>query len=451
MSQPLRDYFALEAGEYLEQMDALLAAEGAPDAERFFRLARGVRGSAQVADATEIATVAARLEQVARALREGRLPLSENVRVRAVRTVDDLRVLVRGHRHWGPAEEARAREAVARWTEFGDARPATPAAGGEAQLFAFARREIEAVVAELDRVLGEMRRAPAVREPLRWLLRRMRPIRGLAGVSSLAGVAEVLEGIEEQAQELLSGSRPVEPAELALLEAGHDALLAFAGALEDGGAGAAPDAALDRFRALREERSEGGEDDVVPIAALFHDDDGPHIVSSSAAPVPLPGDAPEAVLLFLRIEATGFLDRAEALLAEGGGRTRGFARVARQLADLARAVGELAASYGLAHVAQTAERAGAELREARDADAARGILGTLRAVLPGAESAAEPGEGVVPIEELLLRGAAALRAAHELRPRVDDLVAEQPELAGMLGELWALLELAAEPEATVTV
>ncbi len=51
MAQPLSEYFALEAGEFLDQMDALLAGGERPDPVRFFRLARGVRGSAQLAGA----------------------------------------------------------------------------------------------------------------------------------------------------------------------------------------------------------------------------------------------------------------------------------------------------------------------------------------------------------------------------------------------------------------
>ena len=46
MSQPLSEYFAQEAGEYLDRLDALLSRGDAPDAIEFFRVARGVRGSA---------------------------------------------------------------------------------------------------------------------------------------------------------------------------------------------------------------------------------------------------------------------------------------------------------------------------------------------------------------------------------------------------------------------
>ena len=74
MSQPLNEYFVQEAGEYLDELDALLARSGTPDAAEFFRLARGVRGSAQIAGAQPVAQVAEGLEDAARALRDGALP-----------------------------------------------------------------------------------------------------------------------------------------------------------------------------------------------------------------------------------------------------------------------------------------------------------------------------------------------------------------------------------------
>ncbi|HEU4452172.1 MAG TPA: Hpt domain-containing protein, partial [Longimicrobium sp.] len=106
MSQPLSDYFAQEAGEFLDHLDALLARAEAPDPVEFFRRARGVRGSAQIAGADEVAAVAERLEDGARALRDGVLPWSEEVRERARRTVDDLRAMVAAHGSGG-REDAR--------------------------------------------------------------------------------------------------------------------------------------------------------------------------------------------------------------------------------------------------------------------------------------------------------------------------------------------------------
>ncbi|HEX6912623.1 MAG TPA: Hpt domain-containing protein, partial [Longimicrobium sp.] len=219
MTQPLREYFTLEAGEFLDQMDALLAGADRPDPVRFFRLARGVRGSAQLAGAAPIAEVADRLEDGARAIRDGLLPWSPEVRDRARRTADDLRALVDRHgRGWDAADDARARAAAERWSDVrGRRRSDAPGTGDE--LFAFVRREIQGVVAEMDRILAELTGHPELRDPLRVVLRRMRPVRGVAGMEALAPVLEVLEGIEDAAHEVLSRTGGVLAAELELLAA----------------------------------------------------------------------------------------------------------------------------------------------------------------------------------------------------------------------------------------
>ncbi|HEX5872132.1 MAG TPA: Hpt domain-containing protein, partial [Longimicrobium sp.] len=117
MAQPLSEYFTLEAGEYLDQMDALLAGSDRPDPVRFFRLARGVRGSAQLAGAAPIAEVAERLEDGARAIRDGVMQWSPEVRDRARRTADDLRTLVEHHGGWSEADDERAAAAADRWSD----------------------------------------------------------------------------------------------------------------------------------------------------------------------------------------------------------------------------------------------------------------------------------------------------------------------------------------------
>ncbi|HEX2204872.1 MAG TPA: Hpt domain-containing protein, partial [Longimicrobium sp.] len=103
MSQPLSEYFAQEAGEFLDRLDALLARPDAPDAVELFRLARGVRGGGQLAGADEVAAVAERLEDAARAYRDGVLPWSDDFRERARHTAADLRALVAALDRWGPA------------------------------------------------------------------------------------------------------------------------------------------------------------------------------------------------------------------------------------------------------------------------------------------------------------------------------------------------------------
>jgi chemotaxis protein histidine kinase CheA len=468
VSQSLSDYFALEAGEFLDQLDALLAGGGAPDAERFFRLARGVRGSARMAQEAQIAGVAEALEGAARALQERALPWSEETRALAVRTVDDLRVLVRARGRWSPAEDARAREAAARWTGLSPERgPARAADGAGDQFVAFLRREVMGVVSELDHASESLRRAPEEREPLREVVRRMRPLRGMTGVDALAPVQEVLEGVEETAGALVSRPGGLADAHLELLAAARTALAAALVAVERGGdAAGLPE--LERFRDARDRMAEAAsgaaaqDDGVLPVSALFYEDAGPHVVSSPLAPVPAAGGSvPGEVERFLRLEATGFLDRAEALLASvSARRDRSFGGVAGQLAALAQSVCELAGTYGMAAVATAAARAADDLRGASTAAEARTALARLRATIPGVAQAAPEAEatapaavspesgagaedGVVPIESLLFSGGAALREALSLRPEIERLAAAggagSAELRGRLEELFDLI------------
>jgi HPt (histidine-containing phosphotransfer) domain-containing protein len=473
MTQPLSEYFALEAGEYLDQLDALLAGSDRPDPVRFFRLARGVRGSAQLAGATPIADVAERLEDGARAIRDGVLPWAPEVRDRARRTAEDLRALVERHGSWGPEEDARARTAVERWGDVhGRRRSDQPGAGDE--LFAFVRREITGVVGEMDRVLAELARQPELREPLRVVLRRMRPVRGVAGMEALAPVLEVLEGIEDAAHEILSRTAPVLTAELELLAAGGGALRAAGYALEGGRApGESPE--LSGFRELRDraEDAAGEEDGVVPVSRLFADGGGPHLVSSPMAPLAAEGEVTPEVEAFLRIEATGFLDRAEGLLGSLPARPRRFTRIAREVAELAASVRDLAATYNVAGLATSAELAATRLRAATTPEDARDALLRLRHALPGAPQpspvaepapvtsaetaeAVEPAiaagpardesadeEGVVPVETLFYSGEDALREALALRGRIADLAGSGPgtPLSEALDELFGLVEL----------
>ncbi|MBV9772486.1 MAG: hypothetical protein JO040_00965 [Gemmatimonadetes bacterium] len=491
MSHSLSDYFALEAGEFLEQLDALLTQGGTPDAERLFRLSRGVRGSARVAQEAEIAGVAEALESAARGLHERSLPWSEELRALAIRTVDDLRALVRARGQWGAAESARAREAVSRWEPFHLERgPVQRTETPGDQLLDFLRREVVGVVSELDHLGEELRRTPEEREPLRSVVRRMRPLRGMAGVASLAPIQEVLEGVEDAVQAILAQPTPLTDAHLELFAAASGALRGGLAALERGEA--APDAELAPFRESRDRLSDAGdreaesEDDVLPISAFFYDDAGPHVLSSPLAPVQTAsgGGAREEVERFLRLEATGFLDRAEALISDlAPRREKRFTRVAGQLGRLAQSVGELAGTYGIAAVRDAAERAAGELRDAGSAAEARAALARLRGALPGASAAgaqpaaapetpaeapasaeasaspeapgappepAESADDVIPIESLLLRGDAALGAALDLRPEIERLAADggAPGLRDLLAEVFDLVALGREAPTT---
>jgi len=472
MSQPLNEYFVQEAGEFLDELDALLARPGSPDAVEFFRLARGVRGSAQIAGVQAVARVAEGLEDAARALRDGALAWSDEVRGRAQQTAADLRALVGASGHWGGDDERRADEAAARWEGVGGARRRGAEGHPAGQIYDFLRRELEGVTGEMDRALAELQANPAGREPLRTVLRRMRPVRGVAGMDTLSPVLELLEGIEDTAHEILKRTSPVSGQEIALLGAARDALRATAKELERGGE-VGVTAELERFREVRD-ASEGGaaaaDAAVVSVASLFYDDAGPHVVSSPMAPVPgseraeehdgsLSGD----VEAFLKMEATGFLDRAEGLVSSLSARPTRFGRIARDLAELARGVGELAVTYGMTVIAHAADDAAQRIAQAAGPDDARGALTTLRSTLLGtpapeavdvdddpasppapAVAAAADEQGVVPIETLVYDADAALREALRMRERVTAMAGASAPLSSALDELFGLVELGLE-------
>lgn len=90
MSQRLDDFLALEAGEYLSRMSRLLTGSAAPDPEELLRLARGIRGSAQMARAADVAEIAERLEGEARALATGAEAWDEAARERCLQVVAEL-------------------------------------------------------------------------------------------------------------------------------------------------------------------------------------------------------------------------------------------------------------------------------------------------------------------------------------------------------------------------
>src|SRR5438445_400727 len=96
----MSDFFALEAGEYLERLDGLLAKGDSPSADEIVRLARALRGSALMANQPAIARTAAGLEALARAVREGRRAWDPQTLQLGLRGVDDLKIFVRRAGTW---------------------------------------------------------------------------------------------------------------------------------------------------------------------------------------------------------------------------------------------------------------------------------------------------------------------------------------------------------------
>ncbi len=406
----MSDFFALEAGEYLERLDGLLAASDSPNSDALVRLARALRGSALMANHHAIARTAAALEALARAVREGRRAWDAQTKQLAVRGVDDLKIFVRRAPAWSDADTAKA-EALAQELEQLAGRPsaqvrAAEALGLDAGARAFVAREGAAIASTLDRAAQALRANPLAHDPLQHVLRALQPLRGLAAVNDLPPLPDLLEGIERAIAELSrAGIDP--PAHVSeLFQAGATAIARAAREVAERGR---PDPEGPDFRQFAAQlvRFMESEPDVVSIGTLYYSDSGPHIVSRgipAARPSTLGrlelvshGDhlrqaadslerAPSATQRELRAHTLGTTFRA---LANAGG-----GALADRVAQFAIAAREAVASG----VAVTSPAAiAAELRRAGDVLARSGggdeealaaeldaITTAIRAVKPGA-------------------------------------------------------------------
>jgi chemotaxis protein histidine kinase CheA len=284
----MAEFFAMEAGEYLERLDALVSTPGNPNGEEFQRLTRALRGAALMANQQAIAGVAGAFEQVARAVREGRRPWDESIRQLAIRAVDDLKLYVRRVREWADDDTARARDLAAQLEAVGGKAPHAAArshgAGPDAGTRAFVAREAAALASALARAAGALQRSATNREPLQAVTHVMQPLRGLASLGEFPPLPDLLDGIDRAATainrlpELPSGAAEV-------LDSGAKALTQATREIATAGRADAESVEIRRFteglRALL-----GLDEPAVPIEALYPDDAGAHLVERQPATEP---------------------------------------------------------------------------------------------------------------------------------------------------------------------
>jgi len=210
----MSDFFTLEAGEYLDRLDALLQPPAPPAADELVRLARALRGSALMASQQGIARAAMGLEALARAVREGRRQWDAATKQITTRAIDDLKIFVRKAASWTDADTAKA-EALAGQLEQLGGRPsaqvrAAEAMGLDAGARAFVAREGAAIASALDRAGRTLRSNPLAHDPLQHVLKALQPLRGLAALNDLPPLPDLLDGIEQAIGELsrTSGAPP---------------------------------------------------------------------------------------------------------------------------------------------------------------------------------------------------------------------------------------------------
>jgi chemotaxis protein histidine kinase CheA len=281
MTKPLgtTDFFALEAGECLNRLEALLGTAGGPPREELVRVSRALRGSALLAQQGPIADAAGGLETLAKALRDGRRGWDAAVAEQAGQAVDRLRELVRRVAEWGEGDTARAAQLAAELASLagGGAPPNRPrrAAGEPVELNAgvraFVAREGALIASALDRAGRALQAEPGAREPLFAVLRRMQSLRGLAELGDLSPLPDILDGVELAIGDLTRVFAPP-PGVPAVLDAAAQALSRVCRDVAERGRPVADADEARRFTELLL-RAFAAEPDVVAIEALYVEGD----------------------------------------------------------------------------------------------------------------------------------------------------------------------------------
>ena len=359
------DFFVLESSDHVEQLDGLLsrAGNGTPDLDAFARHSRAIRGSATMAKITGIADVATGLERVVKGLREGSLHWSELLRGAVIAAVDDLKILIRGARTWGTAEDHRAAERAGELNTLAPAFHRRSAATPLTALGAssgFLAAEATDVAAGLQRYAD----APGPIATFEKTLGRVRALRGVAALLDLPPLAEVVATIDETAKSLeISGATPTE-AQCNLFRTAAAVLREGAEAVHDGGRPDPDSSAVQDFTAAAAAMAEGiGESDlIVPISALFPDGGGANVLHAAEHPPTTAGQR-------FRRETVSQAEHLRRLVGDGQSAADGPTRqrVGHELRAAVRALGRAAESFGETSVAMTLQALieGASLLESR--------------------------------------------------------------------------------------
>lgn len=343
------DFFVLEASEYVERLDGFLqrASEAGPDADGLQRAARALRGSATMAKLPTFAELASAVEAVGRGMREGGLGWDPALKGALTSAVDDLKILVRAARAWSPAEDQWAQQRVAELSRFVKypAGSATPITSTSPTYFA---SETNSIAAGLESLATR----PDNREAALNLLQRIRALRGVAGVQEIPALSEVSEAAESALRPVEQGEARVSPERVNLLRAAAALLRSISTGI---GSGTPVTVTSPQYRAyltaLDGMLAQGGmADRVIPIADLFYNDAGPHIVSTASNP-------PTTPIQRFRMEVVSLGEHLHRVIEEARKATEEIQRehARGELGRALRAIRATAASFGQMAVAQTVE------------------------------------------------------------------------------------------------
>ncbi len=451
----VRDFFRTEADECLRRLEELLeaAATGSLDAPELLRVARLLRGSAQMAREEEVASVARALETVARGVVSDVVAWDEELAARVRSTVADLQALVESTEPQPDrgARAARAKRALDRWVQpAAPAAPPTPAADADEEFQDFAAREVASIGAEMDRCLPVLVREPRNREPLKAILRRQRALLGATRVDDLPPVAEALRAIDRICRLIARQDVPVEGDWLELFRTARRVLAESV----EGMVAGTPPATTPSLEPLRRIR-----DGLLGRYGVLQE--------PQRAQMPAGVEPPKNVGEFFLHEAGVLIGRIERMAGDLERATPDRQLVLRrELQGALAALRDTALGLGFGRSAQMAETALArvggatasevldllpKLRETVESDqpvsvaAARGAAEGDGAAAGGAGQGAAShrpaagADGVVPVSALVYRGPALLKRAEELRPVIERALDGHEDALRALEELYDLI------------
>lgn len=356
MSGGLIDFFILEATEYVDQLDGLVtrASTTPPDADSFTRASRALRGSATMAKLRGIAEVASGLERLSRQVRDGRLPWDAATRGAAIAAIDDLKILIRGARSWGEAEDRRSALRTAELNRLAPREAQTLTRGGGAAFLA---------TAAADAAAGLLAYAeqPTSVEVFTATMQRVRALRGVAALKDLPPLSEVVDTLDIAAKPIELRQEPPTAERRRLFRAAARVLIEGGEAVRTGGIPPTDTIAVREFAHAAESVRTGEKetDDVVPIANLLPD--GPQ--SAFVQPAPNP---PTSAQQRFRLEVVSQAEHLRRLVFDGRAAVDAATRdrVGRELRAAVRALAKAAQSFAahdIANLFLAAERGAAVL------------------------------------------------------------------------------------------
>jgi hypothetical protein len=322
-----REFFTLEAGEYLERLALLAGGTSAPAGEDLVRYARALRGAALMAGPAGYAVAAAAIESVAKAVRDGGVAWTPVLAEHISQSVEDCKALLHRVREWADVDRERCDRMAEQLDGLVGAAgkrigPSGIGAGPglSAGVRAYVARESAAVAGTLEQLADAVERSPSP-DSADVLLHRLQPLRGLGALPGLSPLPELLETLDLTIAFACRGGawpRAAGPA----FRATAAALSRMARDIAELGIPQHDSHEIVQAAELLREAF-AHEQDVVQIADLFADGDTEGIVRR--------GIPPEAATASsgVSMELAGLADRFRHAVAQTG---EGVSRTARSLA-----------------------------------------------------------------------------------------------------------------------